>query len=377
MNMLVDGEWRTDAYESTGDDGSFERQTTPFRDEIRDDPDARFQPEAGRYHLYVSLACPWAHRTLVTRALKGLKDAISVSIVDPYRGEGGWQFTPDKEGCTPDHVHDADFLRELYVRADPDATCRVTVPVLWDTQEDTIVNNESEEIMRMLDTEFDEYAARDVDLYPEGYRDEIDRVIDEIYDPINNGVYRAGFATKQGPYDEAVDDLFAALDHWDEVLADQRYLAGDRLTEADIAMFTTLVRFDNVYHTHFMCNVQYIREYDNLWPYLRDLYQTGVPDRREGTEPRAGSGARRDRGERLDGANGEERSVSDATREHGVAETVNMDHIKEHYYTTHPDVNPHRIVARGPDLAFDAPHDRDELPGGPPSDLVPTASAGD
>jgi len=210
------------------------------------------------------------------------------------------------------------------------------VPVLWDTKEDTIVNNESEEIMRLFDTEFDEYAQRDVDLYPEGYRDEVDRVIDEIYEPINNGVYRAGFATKQDPYDEAIDDLFAALDHWDEVLADQRYLAGDRLTEADIAMFTTLVRFDNVYHTHFMCNVQPIREYDNLWPYLRDLYQTP-----------------------------------------GVAETVNMAHIKEHYYTTHPDVNPHRIVARGPDLEFSAPHDRDALPGGPPSGLRTAASADD
>ncbi|WP_226042231.1 glutathione S-transferase family protein [Natrinema sp. DC36] len=336
MNMLVDGEWRTDAGEYTDDDGSFERQETNFRNEIRDDPDARFQPEAGRYHLYVSSACPWAHRTLVTRALKGLEDAISVSVVDPYRDEDGWQFTPEKAGCTPDHVHGADFLRELYVRADPDATCRVTVPVLWDKQEDTIVNNESEEIMRMLDTEFHETASRDVDLYPEGYRDEVDRIIDEIYEPINNGVYRAGFATKQEPYDEAVDDLFAALDHWDEVLADQRYLAGDRLTEADIAMFTTLVRFDNVYHTHFMCNVQYVREYDNLWPYLRDLYGTS-----------------------------------------GVAQTVNMDHIKEHYYTTHPDVNPHGIVARGPALEFEAPHDRDELPGGPPSDLVAAANADD
>ncbi|GAB3675263.1 glutathione S-transferase family protein [Halopiger thermotolerans] len=328
MNMLVDGEWRTDAYETTNGEGAFERQETTFRDRVRDDPDARFQPEAGRYHLYVSYACPWAHRTLVTRALKGLEDAISVSVVDPFRDEGGWQFTPEKEGCTPDHVHGADYLRELYVRADPDATCRVTVPVLWDTEEDTIVNNESKEIMRMLDTEFDEYAERDVDLYPEGYRDEVDRILDEIYEPINNGVYRAGFATEQEPYDEAVDDLFSALDHWDEVLADQRYLAGDRLTEADIAMFTTLVRFDNVYHTHFICNVQYVREYDNLWPYLRDLYQTP-----------------------------------------GVAETVNMDHIKEHYYTTHPDVNPHRIVARGPDLDFEKPHDRDDLPGERPAAL--------
>jgi glutathionyl-hydroquinone reductase len=343
MNMLVDGEWRTDAYETTTEDGAFDRQETTFRDRIRDEPGAEFQPEAGRYHLYVSYACPWAHRTLVTRALKGLEDAISVSVVDPYRDEDGWQFTPEKEGCTPDPILDADYLRELYVRADPDVTARVTVPVLWDTETDTIVNNESKEIMRMLDTEFDSVASRDADLYPEGYREEVDRIIDEIYEPINNGVYRAGFATKQGPYDEAIDDLFSALERWDDVLADQRYLAGDRLTEADIAMFTTLVRFDEVYHTHFMCNVAQIREYDNLWPYLRDLYQTGVPDGREGQS---------------------------------VAETVNVDHIKEHYYTTHPDVNPHRIVARGPDPAFDAPHGRDELPGSPPAGLE-TASADD
>lgn len=326
MNKLVDGEWVTNVDDAT-DDGSFERQETTFRDRVRDDPDATHQPEAGRYHLYVSYACPWAHRTLLVRALKGLEDAISVSVVDPYRDEDGWQFTPEKEGCTDDPILGADYLRELYVAADPDATCRVTVPVLWDCQEETIVNNESEEIMRMLDTEFDDVASRDVDLYPDGYRDEVERIIEEIYQPINNGVYRAGFATEQEPYDEAVDDLFDALDHWDDVLADQRYLAGDRLTEADIAMFTTLVRFDSVYHTHFMCNVQYIREYDNLWPYLRDLYQTGF------------------------------------------AQTVNMDHITEHYYTTHPDVNPHRIVARGPDLDFEAPHDRSELPGNPPEEI--------
>ncbi|AHF99805.1 glutathione S-transferase [Halostagnicola larsenii XH-48] len=333
MNKLVDGEWRTDAYETTGDDGSFERQETNFRNEIRDDPDARFQPEAGRYHLYVSYACPWAHRTLLVRAMKGLEDAISVSVVDPYRDEDGWQFTPEKAGCTPDHLYDSDYLRELYVRADPDATCRVTVPVLWDTHEETIVNNESREILRMLDTEFDDVANRDVDLYPEGYRDEVDRIIDDIYEPINNGVYRAGFATEQEPYDEAIDDLFGALEEWDEALSDRRYLAGDRLTEADICMFTTLVRFDQVYHTHFMCNVQFIREYENLWPYLRDLYQTP-----------------------------------------GVARTVNMNHIKEHYYTTHPDVTPSRIIARGPDLDFEAPHDRDELSGGPPSELAASSA---
>jgi len=329
MNMLVDGEWRTDVSPATNEEGEFVRQDTTFRDRIRDDPGARFQPAGDRYHLYVSYACPWAHRTLVTRALKGLEDAISVDVVDPFRDDGGWQFTPEKEGCTRDSVQDSDYLRALYQRADPAATCRVTVPVLWDTEEGTIVNNESAEIMRMLDTEMDAYATRDVDLYPEGYREEVDRIIEAIYEPINNGVYRAGFAGSQDAYDEAVTELFDALDYWDGVLADQRYLAGDRLTEADICMFTTLVRFDQVYHTHFMCNRQFIHQYDNLWPYLRDLYQTP-----------------------------------------GVAGTVEMDHIKEHYYTTHPDVTPTRIIAVGPDLDFEAPHDRDELPGEPPAPLA-------
>ncbi|WP_254863330.1 glutathione S-transferase family protein [Halovivax gelatinilyticus] len=330
MNMLVDGEWRTDAFESTDDSGAFDRQETTFRDRIRDEPGATFEPEPGRYHLYVSYACPWAHRTLLTRRLLGLEDAISVSVVDPYRGEDGWQFTPEKDGCTPDHIHGSSYLRELYTRADPDATCRVTVPVLWDTVEDTIVNNESREIMRMLDTQFTDVARRDRTLLPDSLDDRVDAVLDEIYEPINNGVYRAGFATKQEPYDEAIDDLFDALDRWNDVLTEQRYLVGERLTEADIAMFTTLVRFDRVYHTHFMCNVEQVRDYEHLWPYLRDLYQTP-----------------------------------------GVAETVNMDHIVEHYYTTHPDVNPNRIIARGPDLEFDAPHDRDRLSSVDP--LVPDA----
>ena len=354
MNHLVDGEWRTDIEDTTNDDGEFERQQTTFRDRVSDDPDARFQPESGRYHLYVSYACPWAHRALLVRSLKGLEDAISLDVVDPYRDENGWQFTPEKDGCTPDSVAGSDYLRELYQAADPNANCRVTVPVLWDKREETIVNNESEEIIRMLDTAFDDLAERDVDLYPEGYQDEVDRIIDDIYDPINNGVYRAGFARSQAAYDRAIDDLFEALDHWDDVLADQRYLAGDRLTEADVCMFTTLVRFDHVYHTHFKCNVRAIHEYDHLWPYLRDIYQTGgVAERSEAT--------------------GDERTGSEATRESGVAETVNMAHIKEHYYRTHPDVNPTGIVARGPDLDFGAEHDRSELPGGPPSDLLPFA----
>ncbi len=332
MNMLVDGEWRTDAQEATNEEGEFERQETTFRDFVEDDPDARFRPEPGRYHLYVSYACPWAHRTLLVRALKGLDDAITVDVVDPWRGDDGWQFTPEKDGCTPDTVNDSDYLREVYQKADPDATCRVTVPVLWDKREETIVNNESAEILRMLDTAMDDVARQNVDLYPEGYRDQVDRIIDDIYEPINNGVYRAGFAGSQEAYEEAVDDLFGALDRWDEVLSDQRYLAGDRLTEADLCMFTTLVRFDHVYHTHFKCNVKAVHEYDNLWPYLRDLYQTP-----------------------------------------GVADTVRLDHIKEHYYTTHPDVNPKGLVARGPDLDFEAPHDRNSLPGGPPEALFETA----
>ena len=326
--MLVDGEWRIEASEAIDDDGAFRRQETSFRDWIRDEPGARFQPAAGRYHLYVSYACPWAHRTLLVRSLKGLEDAISVDVVDPYRDEGGWQFTPEKAGCTPDTVTGADYLREVYRAADPETTGRVTVPVLWDRETETIVNNESREILRMLDVAMDEVATRDVDLYPAGYREEVDEIIDAIYDPINNGVYRAGFARSQAAYDEAIDDLFDALDHWDSVLADRRYLAGDRLTEADLCMFTTLVRFDQVYHTHFMCNVRHVHEYDHLWPYLRDLYTTP-----------------------------------------GLAETVEMAHIKEHYYTTHPDVTPSRIVARGPDLDFAADHDRDRLPGGPPEAL--------
>ncbi|WP_135806537.1 glutathione S-transferase family protein [Halorussus marinus] len=327
MNMLVDGEWRTDAYESTNEDGEFDRQETSFRDWVEADPDARFPAEAGRYHLYVSLACPWAHRTLLTRSLKGLEDAISVSVVDPFRENDGWEFSPDREGCTEDHVHGSDYLREVYTAADPEFTGRVTVPVLWDRERETIVNNESEEIMRMLDTAF-HGIGNGATLYPEGYREEIDATIEDIYEPINNGVYRAGFAGGQAAYDEAVTELFDALDRYDDLLEDRRYLCGPVVTEADVAMFTTLVRFDAVYHTHFKCNVRRIADYENLGPYLRDLYQTP-----------------------------------------GVAETVNMDHITEHYYRSHADLNPKRIVPKGPDLDFEAAHDRDALPGGPPEEL--------
>ena len=340
MNQLVDGEWRTDTSEATDEEGAFQRGETSFRswiagsdvpDHVDAEPDERFQPEAGRYHLYVSYACPWAHRTLLARSLLGLEDAIGISVVDPWRGEDGWQFSPEKEGCTPDHLHGSDYLRELYVAADPDATCRVTVPVLWDTKEDTVVNNESREILRMLSTAFDEFG-NDVSLLPDddapegADRDRVDEVITEIYEPVNNGVYRAGFATSQAAYDDAIDELFDALDRWNDHLADRRYLVGDSLTEADICLFTTLVRFDQVYHTHFMCNRKFIHQYEHLWPYLRDLYTT-----------------------------------------EGIGETVNMAHIKEHYYTTHPEVTPTGIIARGPDLDWDAPHDRDRLTGSPPT----------
>lgn len=322
MHMLLDGEWTRTAFKATDDSGAFQRQETSFRDHVSAKPDAEFPAEPGRYHLYVSKACPWAHRTLITRALKGLEDAISVDVVDPIRIVDGWRFKPEKDDCTPDTVNGTNYLRDVYTAADEEFTGRVTVPVLWDKERNTIVNNESAEIMRMLDTEFDAQAARDVDLYPEGYRDEVDRIIDEIYDPINNGVYRAGFAGTQEAHEWAVETLFDALDHWESILDERRYLAGDRLTEADIAMFTTLVRFDAVYHTHFKCTVRRIVDYPNLWNYLKELYQ--LPS---------------------------------------VAETVRMDHIKNHYYRSHTDLNPKGFVPIGPELAFDEPHDRERLDG--------------
>jgi len=326
VNMYVDGEWHTDAYESTDDDGEFDREETTFRDRLGEE----YPAETGRYHLYVSRACPWAHGAAMVRSLMGLEDAVSMDIVDPYRDERGWQFTPEKDDCTPDTVNGFDYLGAAYVAADPDYTGRVTVPVLWDKQEGAIVNNESIEVMRMFSTAMGEFG-NGVDLYPADVRDEVDEVVDAIYDPINNGVYRAGFAGTQDAYERAVSELFDALDRWDAVLADQRYLVGERLTLADLRLFATLVRFDHVYHAHFKCNRKLISQYDNLWPYVRDLYRTP-----------------------------------------GIAKTVNVDHIKEHYYTTHTDINPTGFVAVGPDLDFEERHDRDCLPGGPPEPLSET-----
>ena len=328
--MLVDGVWRTDVEPQVTDDGAFDRVTTSFHDWIRADSDADFSPEAGRYHLYVSRSCPWAHGAALVRRLTGLTDAVSMDVVDPVREGEGWEFTPEKSGCTPDTVNGTDYLRDVYREADPEFTGRVTVPVLWDRERETIVNNESIEIMRMLDSTFDGVGEPGADLYPAGYRDEVDRVVDALYDSLNNGVYRAGFAESQSAYDEAVADVFDALDHWDSVLAEQRYLAGDRLTLADVRLFPTLVRFDEVYHTHFKCNVRRIEEYEHLWPYLRDLY--GTP---------------------------------------GFAETVSMTHIKQGYLSGDSVSGASNgIVPAGPNPDFEAAHDRDRLPGGPPEALV-------
>ena len=318
--MLVEGEWKTERQWKNAD-GRFVRSTTRFRDWVTADGKSGFAAEAGRYHLYIAWACPWAHRTAIMRRLKGLEEVIGLSAVGSFMGEDGWAFY-DEPGVIPDPVNGAHYLREVYAKAAPDYTGRVTTPVLWDKETGKIVNNESREIVRMLDTEFEGFATTDTNFFSEGLRDDIDAAIDAIYEPINNGVYRSGFATTQEAYDEAVTDVFDALDRWETVLSGRRYLCGDRVTEADWCLFPTLVRFDSVYHGHFKCNLRRIVDYPNLWGYAKDLYQ----------QP-------------------------------GVAETVNMDHIKKHYYRSHESINPTRIVPKGPVLDFTEAHDRGQLSG--------------
>lgn len=304
----------------TSDDGRFVRQQSAFRRSVEDRPGAEFAPEAGRYHLYVSFACPWASRTILVRKLKGLEDAIGLTVVDPVRDARGWRFGDGSaEHGEPDPLHGWTLLSEGYALTDPSFDGRVTVPVLWDTKTNTAVNNESSEIIRMLNSEFNAVAAHpEVDLYPEPLRAEIDELNQRIYDTINNGVYRAGFASTQGAYEEAVTELFASLDWLEELLGTRRYLTGDQLTEADWRLAMTLFRFDPVYVGHFKCNLRRIVDFPSLWPYLRDLYQ--VP---------------------------------------GVAETVDFDHIKRHYYVTHDSINPTGIVPKGPALDLNQPHGRD------------------
>ena len=321
MGMLVNGLWQDAVYAAKS--GEFIRNDSVFRDWVTAVGASGFPAAANRYHLYVSLACPWAHRTLIVRALKGLEQAIAVSIVDPYMGPDGWSFT-ERRGCIPDAVNGAAHLRDIYLKAKSDYTGRVTVPVLWDTRRGTIVNNESSEIIRMFNSAFDAFAARALpDLYPAALRPQIDRWNETIYRAVNNGVYRAGFATAQDKYEAAVHELFATLDLLEQHLATSRYLCGDTITEADWRLFTTLVRFDAVYHGHFKCNLRRLVDFPHLWGYTRELYQ--VP---------------------------------------GVAATVDMGHIKEHYYRSHTRINPTGIVPMGPILDLAAPPARAELQAG-------------
>lgn len=325
MGLLQDGKWVDQWYDTKTSGGRFVRKSPAFRNWVTADGspgpsgDGGFKAEAGRYHLYVSLACPWAHRTLIFRALKGLEDMISVSVVHWYMVDNGWTFE-EGNGVIADEVNNAAFMYEIYTKAKSDYSGRVTVPVLWDKKTGTIVSNESSEIIRMFNSAFDEIGAKEGDYYPEDLRAEIDTLNDRIYETVNNGVYRCGFATTQEAYEEAITPLFATLGWLEEILDTKRYLTGATITEADWRLFTTLIRFDPVYVGHFKCNIKRIEDYPNLSGYLRDLYQ----------QP-------------------------------GIAETVNMEHIKNHYYASHDTVNPTRIVPVGPDVDYTTPHDRSKL----------------
>ena len=312
MGVLLDGVWQQDGI-PTDEKGRFQRQETSFRNWIEADPASEFPAEAGRYHLYVAYACPWAHRTLILRELKGLTDMISVSVVHHFMGDDGWTFEPG-DGVVPDDVNGKRFLRDVYLAADPHYTGRVTVPVLWDKTKGTIVSNESSEIIRMFNSAFDGIGAAEGDYYPQELRGEIDRVNERIFHTVNNGVYKAGFSGSQDAYDEAVSELFDTLDWLEERLSDRRYLMGPEITEADWRLLPTLLRFDPVYVTHFKCNRRRIIDYPNLWAYTRDLYQ----------QP-------------------------------GIAGTVNFDHIKKHYFGSHLSINPTGIVPAGPDIDFTLP----------------------
>ncbi|RJF54201.1 glutathione S-transferase family protein [Serratia inhibens] len=324
MGQLVDGVWQDIWYDTSSTGGRFKRSTSQFRNWVTADGQpgehgtGGFKAEKDRYHLYVSLACPWAHRTLLMRKLKGLEQIIPVSVVHPLMLENGWTFGQDFPETTGDSLYHSDFLYQLYLRADEHYTGRVTVPVLWDKQQQTIVSNESADIIRMFNSAFDGAGARAGDYYPHDLRGKIDELNGWIYDQVNNGVYKAGFATSQEAYDEAVNALFDALARLEQILGQHRYLTGDRLTEADLRLWTTLVRFDPVYVTHFKCDKHRISDYLNLYGFLRDIYQ--MP---------------------------------------GIAETVSLPHIRNHYYRSHTTINPHGIISIGPAQDLDEPHGRD------------------
>jgi putative glutathione S-transferase len=316
MGLLIEGEWRDQWYDTSKTGGRFVRSDAQFRNAVTADGSSGFKAESGRYHLYVSYACPWAHRTLIYRKLKGLDDHITVSVVNPLMLDHGWTFEP-ADGVIADPIHDARYLHQVYTAARSDYSGRVTVPVLWDKETGTIVNNESAEIIRFLDREFDDVEGSGPKFCPPDIESEIDAINAFVYENINNGVYKSGFATTQKAYEEAVLALFSALDQLELRLSGNRYLLGDQLTEADWRLFTTLVRFDPVYVGHFKCNIRRIVDYPNLWGYTKELYQ--FP---------------------------------------GVSETVHMDHIKKHYYGSHPTINPTGVVPAGPEIDFTEPHGR-------------------
>lgn len=306
MGLLVDGVWHDEWYNTEDNDGKFIREDAQFRDWIS--KNGKFQPEAGRYHLYVCLACPWASRCLMMRKLKGLEEIISLSVVNPVMLEHGWTFE-DGPGVIADPIIDADYMHEIYTHVDPTYSGRVTVPVLYDKKTDTIVNNESSDIIRMMNTAFDEIGATPGDYYPADLRDEIDDINDYVYDHVNNGVYKAGFATEQQVYEKEAQNVDDALAKLNDRLENQDYLVGDQLTEADIRLFTTLIRFEHVYFGHFKCNLHHLTEYPHLWEYTKRIYNY-----------------------------------------ENLADTVNFDHIQTHYYKSHTMINPNQIIPAGPDL---------------------------
>lgn len=323
MGLLIDGEWHDAWYDTKKSGGAFKRTEAAFRNWITEDGSAGpsgtdgFKAASGRYHLYVSHACPWANRTLVFRALKGLEEHIDISVVHPDMLSDGWHFGTDFDGAMGDTLYNLPYARDLYTRAQPGVTTRVTVPILWDKERETIVSNESAEIIRMFNTAFNGVTGNTDDYYPEALRPKIDEINARIYSEVNNGVYMSGFATTQEAYDSAVHKLFDALDWIEGILAANRYLTGDQITEADWRLFTTLVRFDPVYHLHFKCNRKRIVDYPNLWAYTRELYQML-----------------------------------------GIAETVNFDHIVRHYHYSHESINPHRIIPINPQIDWHEPHGR-------------------
>ena len=326
MGLLHDGRWVDQWYDTKSSEGRFIRKDSQFRNWITKDglkgPSGAggFKAEAGRYHLYVSYACPWAHRALIFRALKGLENMVSLSVVAWFMGKDGWTFDNDDDVEIIDHLNNSEFLHQIYTKALPNYSGRVTVPVLWDKGSKTIVSNESSEIIRMFNSAFDDIGATSGDYYPENLSIEIDKMNNKIYETVNNGVYKAGFSTTQEAYEVAVSQLFETLDELEQLLTTRRYLMGSILTEADWRLFTTLVRFDPVYVSHFKCNLKRIVDYPNLWDYLRDLYS-----------------------------------------HQGILSTIDMEHIKKHYYVSHDIINPHGIIPKGPEIDYSSPHGRSKL----------------